>query len=275
MDKQMKTAPQGIFVPPIAMYAKDGTLNAIEEARYFRWLQQKGITGFFLNGSSGDATKLTHAEKLMIAETAREAVPSMFRIAGVIEPSLKMALEMSKEYNVIGVNALAVCPPFYFRMTQEAIIQYITTIADKSEAPLLLYDIPAFTTGMDEQTILTLAKHPNVIGVKDSSRNFVRFETLIYKIKSERPDFRIYIGTEELLLVSLVAGADGATVVTGGIRPDEILSIVNDWKRGDIAAARKTQLSLLEGIAEGFQGVFPSGFRKQVAALGFAVGPDR
>ena len=275
MDKQMKTSPQGIFVPPITMYAKDGTLNAIEEARYFRWLEQKGITGLFLNGSSGDAVKLTHAEKLMIAETAREAVPSMFRIAGIIEPSLKMALELASEYNTIGVSALAVCPPVYFRMTQEAIIQYATAIADKSEVPLLLYDIPAFTTGMDEETIITLAKHPNIVGLKDSSRNFVRFENLLLKIKSERPDFKIYTGTEELLLVSLVAGADGATVVTGGISPDEILSIVNDWKRGDIAAARKTQLSLLPQIAEGFQGVFPSGFRKQVAALGFAVGPDR
>ena len=100
-------------------------------------------------------------------------------------------------------------------------------------------------------------------------------ENLLLKIKSERPDFKIYTGTEELLLVSLVAGADGATVVTGGIRPDDILSIVNDFKRGDIAAARSTQLALLPHIAEGFQGVFPSGFRKQVAALGFAVGPDR
>ena len=275
MEKHMKTAPQGIFVPPIAMYSQDGQLNIIEEARYFRWLQQKGISGLFLNGSSGDAAKLTHAEKLLIVEAARDAVPDMFRIGGVIEPSLRMALELSKEYNAIGVDALAVCPPFYFKMTQDAIIEYVTAIADNSAVPLLLYDIPAFSTAMDEQTILTLAKHPNVIGVKDSSRNFVRFENLIFKIKSERPDFRIYIGTEELLLVSLVAGADGATVVTGGIRPDEILSIVNDWKRGDIAAARKTQLSLLAGIAEGFQGVFPSGFRKQVAACGFDVGPDR
>ena len=275
MDKQMKTAPQGTFVPPIAMYSKDGTLNSIEEARYFRWLEQKGITGLFLNGSSGDASKLTHAEKLMIAETAHEAVPSMFRIAGIIEPSLRMALELTSEYNAIGVSALAVCPPFYFKMTQEAIIQYVTAIADKSEVPLLLYDIPAFTTGMDEETIIALAKHPNIVGLKDSSRNFVRFENLLLKIKTERPDFKIYTGTEELLLVSLVAGADGATVVTGGIRPDDILSIVNDFKRGDIAAARKTQLALLPHIAEGFQGVFPSGFRKQVAALGFAVGPDR
>ena len=275
MDKQMKTAPQGIFVPPIAMYAKDGALDAIEEARYFRWLKEKGLTGLFLNGSSGDAVKLTHAEKLMIAETAREAVPSMFRIAGVIEPSLKMALELSKEYNAIGVDALAVCPPVYFRPTQEAIIQYIYTIADSSEAPLLLYDIPAFTTGMDEATILSLARHPNIVGLKDSSKNFVRFENLLLKIKAERPEFRIFTGSEELLLAALTVGADGATVVTAGIKPDEILSIVEDFKRGDIASARRTQLSLLPGIAEGFQGVFPSGFRKQVAVLGFEIGPDR
>lgn len=271
----MRKAPQGIFVPPVVMYNDDGSINAAEQGRYFKWLEQKGISGLFLNGSSGDAVKLTHDEKLLVAELACKAVPGMYRIGGVIEPSLQMALELTEKYDKIGVDAIAVCPAYYFKMTQDAIIEYITGIADKSPVPILLYDIPAFTTGMDEATILSLAAHPNIIGLKDSSRNFVRFESLIHSIKTVRPEFRIYTGTEELLMVALCAGADGATVVTGGIRPDEILSIVDFCRKGDYGKARTVQYSLLDGIAEGFQGVFPSGFRKMVANCGFQVGPDR
>lgn len=271
----MRPTTKGIFVPPVVMYSKDGSLNTQEQARYFKWLEASGITGLFLNGSSGDCVKLTAREKLSIAEVASAEVPAMYRIAGVIEPSLAMARELADEYWNAGADAIAVCPPFYFKMTQSAIIDYVSALADSSKCPILLYDIPAFTTGMDEETILVLAKHPNVVGMKDSSRNFVRFESLLAKIKPTRPDFRIFTGTEELLLASLVVGGDGATVVTAGISPADVLAIVSAFEKGDIPAAREIQLKLLPQIAEGFKGVFPAGFRKLVAKRGFNVGPDR
>ena len=101
------------------------------------------------------------------------------------------------------------------------------------------------------------------------SRDFARFEGLLSTIKAQRPEFRIYTGSEELLLVSLVMGADGATVATGGIEPDRIMEIVRAWRAGELNRARQVQSELLPLIRSWFAEDFPEGFRKAVAAKSF------
>ena len=99
------------------------------------------------------------------------------------------------------------------------------------------------------------------------SRDFARFEGLLSTIKAQRPEFRIYTGSEELLLVSLVMGADGATVATGGIEPDRIMEIVRAWRAGNLNRARQVQSELLPLIRSWFAEDFPEGFRDFLAAV--------
>ena len=97
----------------------------------------------------------------------------------------------------------------------------------------------------------------------------LKVEALIATIKATRPEFKIYTGTEELLLASLMMGADGATVATGGIEPDAIMKIVSLWRAGNIAEACEIQLELLPHIRKWFAKDFPEGFRDAVADKGF------
>ena len=258
-----------ILVPPAAML-KDGVLETAKMKRYFLWMADHGINGLFLNGSTGEFNILTFNQKVETVRIARETLQDrMYLIAGAIEGSPALVNALAKEYQTAGADAIAVCPPPFFRHGQPGILKFMREVADVSPLPVYLYDIPAFTSPMTYESIVELAKHPNIIGLKDSSRDFPRFEALIAAIKTTRPEFKIYTGTEELLLASLIMGADGATVATGGIEPDAIMEIVSLWQEGKVAEAREIQFALLPKIRKWFAKDFPEGFRDAVAEKGF------
>ncbi|MBR6471406.1 MAG: dihydrodipicolinate synthase family protein [Victivallales bacterium] len=259
-----------ILVPPVAMLTADGSLDAPKMQRYFLWMADHGVNGLFLNGSTGQFNILTSAQKAETVRIAKTALQNrMYLIAGAIEGSPALVTGLAKEYRTAGADAIAVCPPPFFRHGQPGILDFMRSVADTSPLPVYLYDIPAFTSPMTFETIVELAAHPNIIGLKDSSRDFARFEALISAIKGTRPEFKIYTGTEELLLASLMMGADGATVATGGIEPEAIMKIVSLWKEGKIDEAREIQFALLPLIRKWFAKDFPEGFRDAVAGKGF------
>ena len=258
-----------ILVPPPAML-KNGELDAAGMSRYFNWMADKGINGLFLNGSTGEFTILTDEQKVETVRIAKQAVGDrMFLIAGAITGSAELTLDLTARYREAGAAAIAVCPPPFFRHGQPGILKFMREVADRAELPVYLYDIPSFTSPMTFDTIVELAAHPNIRGLKDSSRDFARFQGLISTIKAFRPDFEIFTGSEELLLASLMFGADGATVATGGIEPDRIMGIVNAWRDGDLERAKTLQFELLPLIRSWFVKDFPEGFRDAVAAKGF------
>ena len=258
-----------ILVPPPALL-KNGEPDAAGMTRYFNWMADYGINGLFLNGSTGEFTILTDDQKVETVRIAREAIGNrMFLIAGAISGSPELTNRLTERYKEAGADAVAVCPPPFFRHGQEGILKFMREVADRSVLPVYLYDIPAFTSPMTFDTIVELSSHPNIHGLKDSSRDFARFQGLISTIKAVRPDFKIFTGSEELLLASLMFGADGATVATGGIEPEKIMAIVSAWCQGDFERARTIQFELLPLIRSWFVKDFPEGFRDAVAAKGF------
>ena len=258
-----------ILVPPPAILT-GGALDAGKMTRYYNWIANHGISGLFLNGSTGEFTILTDVQKIETVRIAKAAVGDrMFLAAGAIAGSPELVCALAQEYQKAGADAIAVAPPPFFKHGQQGILDFMQKTADNSPLPVYLYDIPAFTSPMTGDTIFALASHPNIAGVKDSSRDFARFEWLIASIKAIRPDFKIFTGSEELLLASLIMGADGATVATGGIEPDAIMGIVSAWQAGNISKAKEIQLSLLPAIRQWFAKDFPEGFKDAVAAKGF------
>jgi len=258
-----------ILVPPPALL-KDGVPDAVKMDRYFKWMAGYGINGLFLNGSTGEFTILTDEQKIETVRIARQSVGGrMFLIAGAITGSAELTIELTAHYREAGADAVAVCPPPFFRHGQRGILEFMKKTADRAVLPVYLYDIPAFTSPMSFDTILELARHPNIHGLKDSSRDFARFQGLLSAIKAFRPDFKVFTGSEELLLASLMFGADGATVATGGIEPEKIMGIVSAWKDGDFERAKAIQFELLPLIRSWFVKDFPEGFRDAVAAKGF------
>ena len=259
-----------ILCPPPAVLDPKGEPDVSRMTRYFNWMADHGIGGLFLNGSTGEFTILSEEQKVGIVRIAKKAVGGrMFLIAGAIAGSAKQVVSLSQKYKETGADAIAVCPPYFFKHGQPEIVDFMTAVADRSPLPVYLYDIPAFTTPMTFDTLVALSRHPNIHGLKDSSRDFSRFQGLLAEIKHKRPEFRIFTGSEELLLASLIMGADGATVASAGIEPEKVMQIVRLFRQGKINEARTVQFELLPLIRRWFVKDFPEGFRDAVKERGF------
>lgn len=266
----MKKRPIQILVPPAAILTEQRQLDVSGMQRYYLWMADHGINGLFLNGSTGEFTILSDEQKVETIRIAKETLQDrMFLIAGAITGSVEQCCTLAEAYKEAGADAVAVCPPIFFKHSQEGIREFMTRTADQSVLPVYLYDIPAFTSPMTYETIVALSDHPNIHGLKDSSRDFARFEGLIHTIKNKRPSFKIFTGSEELLLASLIMGADGGTVATGGIEPEKIMQIVSLYQEGRIEEARLVQFSLLDSIRSWFVKDFPEGFKEAAAQKGF------
>jgi len=269
---------KGIYTPTIVPFSSDGTINEHELRRLTSWLIEKGIHGLYPNGSTGEFIRLSYEERLRVvrimASENRGRVPIL---AGAAEANIDLVLKACQEYADMGCVAVSLTGPYYFKVSQESIEHYFRTIAARSPIDILLYNIPQYSNEISLPVVKRLAQDcPRIIGIKDSSRDFPRFCTMLAQVKPLRPDFVCFSGTEEILYPSLVMGADGGTIASSGVIPEVILKIYNDYQAGNHAECRRVQLKIQELISTMFAaGNFPEGFRAAVALRGFDPGQPR
>ena len=136
MESQMREIQ--ILVPPVAVL-RNGELYEAGMTRYFLWMAGHGISGLFLNGSTGEFTILSDEQKVETVRIARRAVESkMFLIAGAIAGSPELVCGLAARYKEAGADAVAVCPPPFFRHGQPGIIRFMREVADRSVLPVYL-----------------------------------------------------------------------------------------------------------------------------------------
>ena len=207
----------------------------------------------------------------IIADEVKGRVPIL---AGAAEPNIAMVLEACKRCADLGCRAVSVTGPYYFKVSQHSIEHYFREIASKSPIDILLYNIPQFSNEISLEVIKRLAADcPRIVGTKDSSRDMPRFMDTLNEVRAIRPDFSCLIGCEEILLPSLLMGADGGTIASSGVAPEAIMKLYNSFLSGDLAEAKRIQFKLLELIKTMFAaGNFPEGFREGVNLRGFHTG---
>ena len=134
---------------------------------------EAGVEGYLVLGSNGEAVYLDHSEKLKLVEAARKRVPStMMLLAGTGMESTRATIELTREAGDRGVDAVLVKNPFYFKsqMTFDAYFEHYSAVADASRVPVIIYNVPVFTgIALESRLVIELAKHPNILGLKDSS----------------------------------------------------------------------------------------------------------
>ena len=269
---------QGIYTPNIVPFGSDGTINEHELRRLTSWLVEKGIHGLYPNGSTGEFIRLSFEERLRVvrimASENRGRVPIL---AGAAEANIDLVLKACAAYADMGCAAVSLTGPYYFKVSQESIEHYFRDIAARSPIDILLYNIPQYSNEISLPVVKSLAQDcSRIIGIKDSSRDFPRFCTMLAQIKPLRPDFVCFTGTEEILFPSLMMGGDGGTIASSGVIPEVILKIYNDYQAGNYAECRRVQLKIQELISTMFAaGNFPEGFRAAVALRGFDPGRPR
>ena len=268
----------GIYTPNLIPFDANGRINEGELRRMVNWLIEKGITGLYPNGSTGEFIRLSFEERKrvisIIAEENRGRVPIL---AGAAEPNLDMILDVCRTYADLGCVAVSVTGPYYFKVSQESIEHFFRELARRSPIDILLYNIPQFSNEISVPVVTRLALDcPRIVGIKDSSRDFPRFLNTLHAIKPQRPDFSCLIGCEEILFPSLLMGADGGTIASSGVVPEVIMKLHREFLAGNLAEARRIQFKLLELINAMLFGTnFPEGFRAGMSLRGFNLGTTR
>jgi 4-hydroxy-tetrahydrodipicolinate synthase len=273
----MTAALLGIYVPNIVPYSKNGQINEGELRRIIRWLGEKGVTGFYPNGSMGEFIRLSYEERKKVVRIVSEEAGGRPILAGAAEPNVDLVLEMCAYCADLGCRAVSITGPYYYKLTQESIEEYFRKIAAKSPIDIVIYNIPAFANEISVPVLKRLALDcPRIVGTKDTSRDMPRFQQIIHEIKSQRPDFAALIGWEELLCAAKFMGADGGTLSSAGVVPEVIMKIYNSADAGDWETAKHAQFKLLDLFSLMVNAPnFPEGFRAGYQLRGFETGNAR
>lgn len=269
---------RGILTPNLVPFQDDGSINEGELRRMINWLIEKGVSGLYPNGSTGEFIRLSFEERKrvirIVAEENRGRVPIL---AGAAETNLGMILDACQTYADLGCVAVSITGPYYYKVSQESIEHFFRELAKRSPIDIVLYNIPQFSNEISLPVLTRLALDcPRIVGVKDSSRDFPRFLNLLHAIKPQRPDFSCLIGCEEILFPSLLMGADGGTIATSGVVPEVIVKLYQEFLAGRWDEARRIQFKLLDLINTMLLGMnFPEGFRAGMSLRGFQLGTTR
>ena len=269
---------RGIFTPNLVPLDPRGQINEPELRRYVDWLIDHGVHGLYPNGSTGEFTRFNAEERRRIVEIITDQTNGRVPIlAGAAEANARETIEACEHYHGLGVTAVAIVSPIYYKLSDEAVFAYFKEIADNSPADITLYNIPMFASPISVDTVSRLADVcPRVRGIKDSSGDLPNMMRMIAAVRPNRPDFSFLTGWEAALMPMLLIGCDGGTNATSGIVPELTRKLYEATVAGRLDEARQLQYELLPLFDAMLYSVdFPEGFRAALRLRGFEPGESR
>jgi len=220
-------------------------------------------------GSTGEAATLTPAEHRRVVEIVVEEVRGRVPVmAGAGANDTARAVAMSREMRDAGATHLLHVSPMYNKPPQRGIIEHFRRIADATELPVVVYNVPGRTgSNIEAATTLALARVPHIVGVKEASGNM----TQIMEILRERPpEFSVLSGDDALTLPVMAAGGDGIISVVSNATPRAMARLVECCRDGDWATARALHHRLTPWMQAAFIESNPIPVKAALAMLGRA-----
>lgn len=236
---------KGIF-PPIPTPFIKGNVAYDKLAFNVKKWNKTGIEGFVILGSNGEYVYLSEEEKRKVVKTVvKEAAKDKLIVVGTGCESTRETIKLTKDCAQLGTDVALVVTPFYYggAMNAKLLINHYTTIANNSPIPILLYNVSKFThinLGVDIVSILS--KHPNIIGIKDSSGNVNQLGDYINNVDN---NFNVLVGTAGALLGALTLGCSGGVLALANIAPNSCVKICNLVQGNKFEEARKLQLKMI------------------------------
>jgi 4-hydroxy-2-oxoglutarate aldolase len=241
----MRASISGIF-PALTTPFEKGNLSVSRLKSNIEKYNRTGLSGYLVLGSTGESVLMDEGEGMAAIEAVRASAASgKTLIVGTGMSSTHATIQFTNRAAEAGADYGLVVTPFYYKsqMTAKTLNAFYCEVADKSKIPILMYNVPKFT-GLDLplETALSLADHPNIAGLKDSSGNLAVMGEII---KACPPDFTLLQGMGSVLFSSLVIGAKGGILALTDMAPAETVEIYRRVKAGEFEKAREIQLSIL------------------------------
>jgi 4-hydroxy-2-oxoglutarate aldolase len=237
----------GIYPPLPTFFDEREQLDLATLQRHIQRIAQSGIAGYVVMGTNGEAVHLSSDERRQVIEMARNVAGNEAQVlAGCGEQSTIATIAYCQQAAQSGADFALVLPPFYYkgRMNNAALLAHYRAVADHSPIPVVIYNMPASTAGLDVDaaTIIALAQHPNILGVKDSAGNMAKLAQVVGNVS---PHFRVFAGSAGYLLPALAIGAVGAVAALANIFPSEVCRLQELFHSGQMEEARLLQARLV------------------------------
>ncbi len=240
-----------------------------------RW-NELPLDGYVVGGSNGEFVSQSFEERVAVVKAVREQMSSNhLLIAGAGMHSTRETVELAQAMAAVGADAVLIVTPSYYKLKMDlrALRGHYREVAEASSVPVLLYNVPA-NTGVDMAagTILELAQHPNIVGIKDSSGDLSKMGSVVHAAPE---GFQVLAGSGSFFLPALAIGAVGLIAALVNIAAGDLARIHALYKDGQIGDARNLQLNLIEANNAVTSRFGVAGLKAALDLLGFYGGPVR
>ncbi|MFB7635433.1 4-hydroxy-tetrahydrodipicolinate synthase [Streptomyces sp. NPDC056149] len=261
-----------VLTAMVTPFTADGALDLDGAQRLAAHLVDAGNDGLVVNGTTGESPTTSDAEKAQLVRAVVEAVGDRaFVVAGAGTNDTRHSLELARAAQDAGAHGLLAVTPYYSKPPQEGLLRHFTAIADATDLPVMLYDIPGRSgVPINTDTMVRLAEHPRIVANKDAKGDLGRASWAI-----ARSGLAWYSGDDMLNLPLLSVGAVGFVSVVGHVVTPELRALLDAHLNGDVTKATEIHQKLLPVFTGMFrtQGVITT--KAALALQGLPSGPLR
>ena len=263
----MKTL-QGTGVALVTPFKEDKTIDVPALERLVHSQVENGVDYLVVLGTTAETPTLSTEEKELVKKTVKQANNGRLpMVLGVGGNNTQTIVEQVREVSPKDYIAILSVSPYYNKRSQEGLYQHYKAVAEATELPILLYNVPSRTgVNMDYRTTLRLAKEvPNIIGVKEASGNIVQ---IMHLLRGRKENFLVISGDDATALPTVLLGGDGTISVLGQAFPERYSQMIRQGLEGNYKEANTIQYQLLEAMELIFKEGNPVGIKALLSLLG-------
>lgn len=258
---------KGCGVAIATPFNEDGSVDFEVYRNLINWQIDEGIDAIIACGTSGEASTLDDEEHIstikFCVDVAAGRVPV---IGGAGSNDTRHGINLAKRIEATGVDGLLLVTPYYNKCSQQGLIEHYTATADAVSIPCILYSVPGRTgVNIAPATVAELAKHPNIVGIKEASGNISQVAEICRLVPD---DFAVYSGNDDMVVPLMSLGGIGYISVIANIMPKESVEMSRCFLEGDVKRARELQLSMKPLIDSMFADVNPIPVKAALAKMG-------
>ena len=266
---------RGVIVPLVTPFNEDYSIDVPALEEHLEFLQKVGVHGIFINATTGEFTSLSVEERKFLAEKGRELVNASFYLVGTASSNTFEVVELTKHAQDIGADYVVIAPPYYCPLNDEALFTHYSMVAERTDIPIILYNIPACANPLSVSLIKRLAlEYSNIAGVKETIDSVNHVRDVILEVKGERNDFKVFTGLDQHFLNTLVLGGDGGIMACANFAPEVHLALYKAFqeKRFEEAFEHARRLAKLSRVYD-LASSFGSAIKLAMSIRGFSIKP--
>ena len=267
---------RGVFPPIPTPFDDQGNISLSSLIGNLERWNKYDLSGYVVLGSNGEGGYLSTEEKVRVWHTARRAIPAgKLLIAGAGCESTRQTIATTQLAAEAGADAVLLVTPHYYgpKMTPQSLVQHYQTVAEAVSIPVLIYTVPKFThVDMDAKSIAEAGKHPNIIGIKDTSGNIAKMADTVRRVGG---DIQVLAGSAGFFLAGLAVGAVGGILALANIAPDKCLELYRLAREGNMEEAAELQRQVVPVNSAVTARFGIAGLKVAMEMLGYYGGPVR